>query len=242
MLQAGKNVTQLNDPMVKIQVEYLYQAVKSPKPEIVAEIRQLRMVKTLDNRRYTQLKKNLPYIVCGIFNPPVRKGENFAWISHFMLDFDHLAEKGIVVETLRTTLSNDPNVKLMFVSPGDDGLKVLFQLSEKCYDKGKYSLFYKLFSKKFAIQYNLDQVIDSSTSDVTRACFMSVDPEAFYNQDAVPVEMINYLDFDNMDQVMEISSILKLEEKQQTKETETKNEIKDERRKTKDEGGGWKFE
>ena len=91
MLQAGKNVTQLNDPLVKIQVEYLYQAVKSPKPEMAAEIRQLRMVKTLDNRRYTQLKKNLPYIVCGIFNPPVRKGENFAWISHFMLDFDHLA-------------------------------------------------------------------------------------------------------------------------------------------------------
>ena len=221
MLQAGKSVTQINDPLVKIQVEYLYQAVKSPKPELEAEIRQLRMVKTIDAKRYTQLKKNLPYIVCGIFNPPVRRGENFAWISHFMLDFDHLAEKGVSVETLKATLSVDPNVKLMFISPGDDGLKVLFHLSEKCYDRGKYSLFYKLFSKKFASQYNLDQVIDSSTSDVTRACFMSVDPKAFYNPDALPVEIKNYLDFDNMDQVKEISSMLKQEEKQKTKEDET---------------------
>jgi hypothetical protein len=39
--------------------------------------------------------------------------------------------------------------------------------------------------------------------------------------------MVNYLDFDNMDQVKEISSMLKLDEKQQAKETETKNEKKE---------------
>lgn len=218
MIQAGKNITQVNDQLIKIQVEYLYHAIKSPKPELEAEIRQLRMVRTLDVKRYTQLKRGLPYVVCGIFNPPIRKGENFAWITHFILDFDHLAEKGVSVESLKVMLSEDPYVVLMFVSPGDDGLKVLFRLCDKCFDRGKYSLFYKLFSRKFANQYQLNQVIDSSTSDVTRACFLSVDPNAYYNPEALAVDINKLIDFEDREQVTEHIIFLQKEEKLQKRD------------------------
>ncbi len=214
MLQAGKNILQADDPLVKVQVDYLYHSVRFPKPEVAMAIRQLRLVKTLDAKRYSVLKRNLPYVVCGIFNPPVRRTENFAWISHFILDFDHLAEKGITNESLKTKLSADPHVVLLFVSPGNDGVKALFQLGDKCYDHGKYSLFYKVFARQFSQQYQLDQVIDPRTSDVTRACFISFDQDAYYNPQAETVQMGNYIDYENLDQVRDLRLMLREEDKQ----------------------------
>ena len=209
MLQAGKNLLQADDLMVKIQVEQLYHSIRTPKPEIEMMIRQLRLVKTLDAKRYTLLKRNLPYFVCGIFNPPHRKIENFAWISHFVLDFDHLNDKGISTNELKFRLASDPKILLLFVSPGNDGLKVLFRLDEKCHDHGKYSLFYKLFAKSFAQKYGLDQVLDPRTSDVSRACFISVDPDVYFNPQAETVQMSSFVDFGNADQVSDLRAMLK---------------------------------
>ena len=45
-----------------------------------------------------------------------------------------------------------------------------------------YSLFYKKFVKSFSEQYDLQQVVDAKTSDVSRACFLSHDKDAFYNE------------------------------------------------------------
>ncbi len=209
MLQAGKNIIQLDDPLVKVQIDYLYHSVRFPKPEIAATIRQLRLVKTIDLKSYNQLKRNLPYVVCGIFNPPVRRTENFAWINHFILDFDHLSEKEMSADTLKLRLSSDPHVLMLFNSPGNDGLKAIFKLSDKCYDHGKYTLFYKIFSRKFSQQYHLSQVIDSRTSDVTRACFISYDPDAYYNPDALNVIMEHYIDYENPDQVRDLRVMIK---------------------------------
>lgn len=215
MIQAGKNILKTDDPLVKIQIDHLYQSVRFPKPEIATAIRQLRLVRTLDAKRYSELKRNLPYVVCGIFNPPFRRTENFAWINYFILDFDHLSEKGMTVESLKSSLSTDPHVVMLFISPGDDGLKVMFQLSDKCYDHGKYSLFYKVFARKFSQQYQLDQVIDPRTSDVTRACFISIDPDAFFNGQAETVGMENYIDFENPDQVRDLRLMLRDEDQLQ---------------------------
>ena len=88
-------------------------------------------------------------------------------------------------------------VVLSFLSPSEDGLKVFFKLKERCYDSGLYSLFYKAFLLEFSKQYVLHQVIDTRTSDVTRACFVSVDPDAYYNPDAVQVDIRAFIDMDN---------------------------------------------
>ncbi|WP_372775246.1 CRISPR-associated primase-polymerase type B [Mangrovibacterium sp.] len=213
MLQAGKSITQANDPMVKVQPDYLYHAVCHPKPAIEAAIRQLRNVRHLDQNSYRSLKKQLPYVTCGVFNPPYRKTENFAWINHFILDIDHLSDKERSIESMRETLSADSRVKLLFTSPGEDGLKILFQLSEKCFDANKYSIFYKVFAQKFSARYGLEQLLDKRTSDVTRACFVSVDPEAFYRADCEMVRMEDYVDFNNPFEVQQIDYELKSQEK-----------------------------
>ena len=218
MLQAGKSVTQLNDPLVKVQPEYLYHAVKNPKPDVAAAIRQLRAVRTIDENRYRQLKKQLPYVTCGIFNPPYRRTENFGWASHFILDIDHLSEKELDHAAVRAQLCADNRVKMLFCSPGEDGFKVLFQLQEKCYDAARYSLFYRVFAREFSNRHQLEQVIDSRTSDVTRACFVSVDPMAWFNPDAEPVNMAAFVDFENPFQAQELKRELQKEEKERKKE------------------------
>lgn len=213
MLQAGKCIYQTNDPLVKVTPEYLYHAVKNPKPGVASAIRQLRLVKNIDTKRYQVLKRDLPYVVTGIFHPAVRRTENFAWTSHFMLDIDHLSVKDTTPEQLKTKLAADPRILLMFISPGEDGLKILFRLNEKIYDAARYSLFYRAFVDKFSAQYQLDQVADTRTSDVTRACFVSLDNDAYYNPNAEPVVPENFVDFNNYLETKQLKADLKEKEK-----------------------------
>lgn len=202
MLMAGKNITQSADPLVKVTTEYLYHALINPKPDIESAIRQLRLVRNIDVKRYQVLKRELPYIVTGIFYPATRKTENFAWANHFMIDIDHLSEKDTTTEAVKEKLSADKRILLMFVSPGNDGIKILFRIDEKIVDSAQYSLFYKIFLQSFSKQYNLEQVTDTRTSDVTRACFMSHDPLAFWNPSADPVVVGNFVNFDNQYEIM----------------------------------------
>jgi len=230
MLQAGKCIYQSNDPLVKVMPEYLYHAVKNPKPEVASAIRQLRLVKNIDTKRYQVLKRDLPYVVTGIFHPAVRRTENFAWASHFMLDIDHLSVKETTPEQLKTKLVDDPRILLMFTSPGEDGLKILFRLNEKMYDAARYSLFYRAFVDTFSTRYELQQVADTRTSDVTRACFISFDPDAFYNPNAVPVVPEDFMDFNNFLEIKQLKADLKdkeLEDKEKNP-PEPKPELEDE--------------
>jgi len=209
MLVLGKNIQSANDPLTKMASEQLYQLISKPGTALASQIEQLRTVLSIDPKKYAVLKRNLPYVVCGIFNPPYRRLENFASIDCFIVDIDHLAEKNIDKSSLMNRLRKDPLVELMFASPGNDGIKLLFNLAEKCFDRQKYSIFYKLFIQKFSQQYNLEQVIDKVTSDATRACFLSFDENAWFNPGALPVNMGDYIDFENYTEVKQAQILIR---------------------------------
>jgi hypothetical protein len=209
MLVLGKNIQSANDPLTRMESIDVYRMITNRVSPLASQIEQLRTVLSIDPKKYGVLKRTLPYVVCGVFTPPYRRLENFASIDCFMVDIDHLSEKGIDRETLRTRLINDPRVELLFTSPGNDGLKVLFKLSDKCYDRQKYSIFYKLFIHHFSAEYSLEQVIDKVTSDATRACFLSFDENAFHNPDPTMVSMDQYINFDSYTDVQEAKTLIK---------------------------------
>nr|WP_291528079.1 CRISPR-associated primase-polymerase type B [Bacteroides sp. UBA939] len=215
MLLVGTNITSAADALKKVTVEYLYHSFRNPKPEISAKIRQLRIVRRLDVKQYAALKRMLPYVVCGMFNPPYRRTENFAFIEYFMVDIDHLTEKGLDIADVRKRIEQDERVALCFLSPGEDGLKVLFRLKERCYDAGLYSLFYKAFVRKFSIHYQLEQVVDARTCDVCRACFVSIDPDVYYSPDSTPVDINEYIDTSDITGMMDMKASFAKEEKEQ---------------------------
>lgn len=189
MLSVGTNVKSVSEPLKKIPVEYLYNALRNPKPEMASRISQLRIVRQMSAEQYSKLKQQLPYFVCAAFNPPFRRTENFAYTEHFVIDIDHIGDKGLSVTELKSRIMADSRTMLCFISPGQDGLKVIMRLKEKCYDPGVYSVFYKKFVYEYSVAYGLQQVVDSKTSDVARACFMSVDSDAYFNPDAEAVDM-----------------------------------------------------
>lgn len=204
MLLFGTNIQSAADELKKVQEEYLYNSLRNPKPTIAATIQQLRIVYSMDAKAYVQLKRRLPYFICGQFNPPFRRKENFAYTESFILDFDHLSSKQLSMKTIRDNIVKDEQVMMCFTSPSEDGLKVMFRLKERCYDAGLYSIFYKAFAATFAMRHNLTQVTDSKTSDVARACFISIDPNAYFNPNSIPVDIKAYLDESNPDLLFKI--------------------------------------
>lgn len=209
MLQTGKNITQAADQLQKVSTEQVYNIIKNPPNDLKTRINQLRMVLSIDPVRYRQLKTTLPYFTCGIFNPPFRKTENFGYIEHFVLDFDNLSEHDISAESLRARLTADERVEMLFTSPSGNGLKVMFRLSERCYDRVQFNIFYRLFVHSFSSEYNIPMIVDTRTSDVTRACFMSIDEKVWYNPDALPVKQQAYIDFSSPSQLIEANIFLK---------------------------------
>ena len=222
MLSVGSNLISQTDALKKVKVDYLYHSLRNPKPVISSKISQLRIVRNLDAKQYALLKRQLPYVVCAMFNPPYRKTENFAYTEYFILDIDHLYEKGMDLEGVREKIQSDNRVVMCFLSPSEDGLKVLFRLKERCYDAGIYSVFYKLFLKEFSSLYGLEQVVDERTSDVCRACFISIDNEAFYNPNAEAVNMDAYIKKEDVCELFDVSRNL-MKEIKENKERVSEN-------------------
>lgn len=220
MIMTGSNLLSALDTLVKVQEEYLYHSLRTPKPVIEARLRQLRTAYQINPKMYAQQKRTLPYLVCGMFNPPYRRTENFAFTERFIIDIDHLASKELDIDATRRKIEADPRVMMCFVSPSEDGLKVMFKLKERCYDAGVYSIFYKEFLRRFAEQHQIIQVADKVTSDVTRACFVSMDPKAYYNADAEPVDIADYLDTDNTFETLQMKKQQDDEERKMKKQAD----------------------
>ena len=217
MISLGKNIQSSSDELQRIAIIDLYNMLLFPDSEMMSTIRQLRIVRNLDKRQYSQQKRRLPYFVCAMFNPSFRAIANFAYTEYFVVDIDHLSEKNIDLESLRQELQQDDRVVMLFMSPSEDGLKLLFRLSDRCYDAGLYSLFYKKFVKSFSEQYDLQQVVDAKTSDVSRACFLSHDKDAFYNENAQTIDLQQYLNLEDSTELFDAKNQLDIEIKEQQK-------------------------
>lgn len=218
MLMFCNNIQSPADPLRKVQESYLFHSLVNPKAEVFSAMQQLRIVYSMDASRYSQLKRQLPYVVCGMFNPPYRRTENFAYTENFILDFDHLSSKKIDLNSLKQRIVADNRVMLCFASPSQDGIKVMFRLKDRCYDSGLYKIFYKAFASAFSQSLGIDQVLDARTSDVTRACFVSVDTEAYYSEAAEPVDLTAFVQADNPLAVFDMKKEQAKKDKEQKKE------------------------
>ena len=225
----GSNITSVNDQLAKLPEEYFYNSLIHTKPHIQALISQLRTLYSIDPKQYSKAKKSLPYIVCGIFKPEFRRKENFSYIECFIVDIDKLSTKEIKMDELRQRLNADQRVMMCFASPSEDGLKLMFRLKERCYDPGLYSVFYKEFIRRFALEYGLDQVVDRSTSDVSRACFVSMDTSATYNPQCEPVDLKDFVNTDDPLQFFDIKHAVDKVEKELLSSEEAKTAAKQRR-------------
>lgn len=213
MVYIGKHITAIADPLQPAAMNKLYKAIINPDSEVAVLQTRLQAIRLLDIQQYRKMKTLLPYIVCAYFHPNIRKKEHFVYTERFIVDIDHLSEYGLDMQQLKSSLREDPRVEMYFTSPGGDGLKIIFSLSEKISDSAYYALFYKSFCLRLAAQYHLGAAIDTKTNDVSRCCFVSHDPDAYYNNLAEKVQAAYFMPKDEVADLPIFQSALKEEEK-----------------------------
>ncbi len=212
MLLIGKNIKTPGDQLQAYSVEKIYKALTNPNGEIVTLLQRLQQIRIIDPNQYRKLKTGLPYMVCADFFPKVRKKENFLSTERFLIDIDHLSEYQLDISELKEKLKTNPSIELLFISPSGDGLKALFKLSEKITDSAYYALFFKSFCLQFAKEYQLGAAVDIKTNDVSRCCFVSYDPDTYYNPEPVPIIAEKYLTSDSFEAFDQINYEIKKEE------------------------------
>ncbi|MFN4146876.1 MAG: CRISPR-associated primase-polymerase type B [Runella sp.] len=189
MLSIGYRLTDPNESLRPITLAEIHGIITTD-ASLQTEVTRLRKLATLDKTTYRTLKTRLPYVVGSIFVEGKRLSENLQAAHYFILDFDDFP---LTDSALRQRLLAHASVALVFVSPGGQGLKVFCPLDEPCTDPKAFSEAYKAFGAHFADEIRLIGSLDYRTSDATRACFLSHDPEAFFRKDALPVAWKSFL-------------------------------------------------
>lgn len=95
-------------------------------------------------------------------------------------DLDDLGER---VAEVRTKLQKSPHLYAAFLSPTGDGLKVVFRVPT---DASKHLASFRAVEKHVRELTNIQ--IDQACKDVARLCFVSYDPDCYFNPDACEIE------------------------------------------------------
>ncbi len=130
------------------------------------------------SERQEKKKELLPYFILGTFRENKRLKANLDETSYLIFDYDHLSSDP---DQAIQKISEDPRVNAAFHSPSGDGVKIIYRLARPINDPDRFSQLYKYYAKK--LDYDLGTEPDK-TSDASRACFFSYDPDMYLNPDS----------------------------------------------------------
>jgi len=132
-----------------------------------------------DKAERNKLKVKLDYVTPGgTFS--TRSNDNLLEHSGFLhLDIDNIP-KAKLKSTKKAIISSE-FTHIAHLSPSGNGFKVWVKIP-KVKDDNTYKSFYEAVMK----EYNLPNNIDAKTKDISRACFVSYDPEIYYNPLSTP--------------------------------------------------------
>ncbi len=154
---------------------------------------------------YRQAKLNLPAFAASVLCSSRSKALDFSskfieYNFYIVMDFDKFGKiQGMTMERARDFLERDPHVHFCFASPSNDGLKVGIFLEYTNLDELRIEpspegeeylkfihskLTYEQVSAYFCEKYGL--VSDNSCRDLFRLCFVSDDPDLYFDPSAQP--------------------------------------------------------
>ena len=97
------------------------------------------------------------------------------------IDIDHISQTGLSLEELRDKLSRDrgTGVRLIFVSPSGDGLKLVCKSATPIRDSSHYEEIFQALRHYINTGYSgRVEIVDKSGKDVTRLCLLPFDSQA----------------------------------------------------------------
>lgn len=188
----GNSLFDTQTPLQALSLDALCERMRSDS-DLQDNITRLRRLRSLDHEAYRRTKTRLPFFCCATFAENRRRTDHFVRTDAFVLDIDGCAPTPDAMTQWRELLIQDPRVLLLFTSPGGDGLKLVFRLATPCTDTKQFSDFYKAFALEFAKMNDLVLFIDLRTSDCTRACFLTYDPDLHVQHFCEPVDWQAYV-------------------------------------------------
>lgn len=135
-----------------------------------------RILRCIQNRKQARLYKaaNFDYVTfCGQFR--LRSDNEVLEMSNLIcFDFDHIVD----IEGLFQALLQDEyfDTELLFRSPSGDGLKWVVPIAEHCM---RHSEYFHCVANYIKQTYR--EEVDKSGKDLSRACFLPYDPNAYIN-------------------------------------------------------------
>ena len=97
------------------------------------------------------------------------------------IDIDHISQTGLSLEDLRDRLSRDKEtgVRLIFVSPSGDGLKLVCKSAREIQTPSQYEEVFQSLRHYINTAYSGEvEIVDRSGKDVTRLCLLPFDSQA----------------------------------------------------------------
>ncbi len=193
-LFTGKDIHHSNiDILQPVTIDELFKLITEPDPGLLKLSFELSKIITIDEQAYHKLKTKLPYFIGASFRNNLRNINNFEEINWFIIDLDKCFKTLEKELEMKEMFKNDNRVAMMFTSPSNQGLKLVFNLEKPIIDSSLYTNFYKTFTSQLAHHYKLEKYIDFKTSDVTRVCFINADANAWINKKAITVDWENYI-------------------------------------------------
>jgi len=139
---------------------------------------------TVDETNKSLLKKTLPAVtISGQFINSRNLKELINHSGFLHIDFDKVDNLEKSMEILKKDLFSFS----VFLSPSGNGIKVLVKISN---NKIEHSKCFKSLEKYYQKEYDLK--IDPQCKDITRAMFLSYDPDIFVNENSEVFEIIKY--------------------------------------------------
>lgn len=183
MWYKAQNITQTQ--LEPISVDTIVSIIRTSS-KLHALVEQIRDAPTKEEK--TKLKRaKLPYFVWSKFKQNIRESSKFVSTSYIGFDFDGADNEDDALR-FRHHVAKDPRTFLAFLSPSYKGVKVWLKLDEEITDPQEYKTIFSELSKELISTWELGTLIfDSQVKDVSRSCFYSYDPTAYYNPEATPV-------------------------------------------------------
>jgi VirE N-terminal domain len=149
-----------------------------------SQVCEVRQVLARDGERaYRKAKNNLPAFTFGGTFAPKRGIAHLQQHSGLIHgDLDHLSD----VKAGKRAICSDPRTAYAFESPSVAGLKIGIH-GPVVADGAEYEYAWRVVSAEYARLHGI--AWDQSGRDVSRLCFVSYDPEAYWNPDAAVFEV-----------------------------------------------------
>jgi hypothetical protein len=174
----GERLPNGGRPIKNIDIKEAVEIIKNPSQEYVKKIEYLRTLTNDDEKRNFK-GKQLDYArFQGIFS--YMDAKSLIKASELLcIDLDHAA---VDVKELKKALATNNYVHVAFVSPSGDGLKIILKIPESNIET--YPRRYLSAYEYFLDNYNTTVKYSPTERDIARACFLSYDPEIYFNIDS----------------------------------------------------------